>query len=134
MKPKTQLPDVCKQTRRPRRENAKHWIYTIANPVTMNVFYVGITAGLPHRVKQHLSGHGKTCETIREMLDHGQFPIFRIEHIADTKTEAEYLEAKTALAMTENGHQLLNAERWESIICSIEQQTGFYSLGRTNTK
>lgn len=86
------------------------YIYTISDPITNNVFYVGATVNIEQRAKQHMSSSisYRCTETIQEIMEKGNLPLFTVLEIA--YDDWRDIEKKWIYHFIEKGEPMLNKE------------------------
>lgn len=89
----------------------KEYVYTISNPVTKKVVYVGVTKNMVARAKSHIASRTPVGLWIRSLQQTGQEPLFTVMSEHDNKTwHREGLEAEAEMIkyMLSTGARLIN--------------------------
>ena len=87
------------------------YIYTLVDPNTRHIRYVGITKNAEKRLRRHY--HEKTrnpqkWQWLNQLKDNGQEPIMRVLCGLSTYGRAEFLERKLVNSLLDQGEPLLN--------------------------
>ena len=89
------------------------YIYSISNPLTNEVFYVGATLNIEQRAKQHISPSicYRCTEMIQSIIKSGSMPLFTVLEIAEDNWRE--VEKKWIYHFIEKGEPMLNTEtKW----------------------
>lgn len=86
------------------------YIYTISQPVTKNVIYVGKAINVEARVKQHMNLGLYSCVTnwMKALIESELKPVFTI--VDKTDSNWRELEKEWILKFIADGHDLLNVK------------------------
>lgn len=89
-----------------------YYLYTISDPFTHQVKYVGITQDFKRRCWQHMNDATKYDDIkstwIMDTMDKGTSPIFNCIHSIENKEEALSKEAELITHYITNGNDMLN--------------------------
>lgn len=100
-----------KEERAQGRLTDTYWIYSISNPLTGEVFYVGQTNNLRSRFHSHTLPRKQTEKDsiIKSMLENNNWPVFTIlERTVGQKTAVER-EGYHIARLRNEGHPLANS-------------------------
>lgn len=84
-----------------------HYLYTILDPRTKLIFYVGRTINPRTRFNCHMTGTGKPSMIIRQIISVGLKPEFGIID-QGSALEISNKESETIKKLSEEGHKLVN--------------------------
>lgn len=93
------------------KKNIMYFVYTIKCPMFSDVKYVGMTADIGRRIKQHLSlseDNIEKNEWIKSVLDSGDSPVFEVIFVCDSKIEAMGVESLHIRELLKQGQAKFN--------------------------
>ncbi len=106
------MPRKSKEERALGRLTDTYWVYSISDPRTENIFYVGQTNDRRRRFSGHTQERSKTEKDryITAMMAADVWPVFTIlERVTGLKKAVER-EGYHIAQISDQGHQLLNCE------------------------